>query len=355
MEAIATQKRAECTHDEIIAIKVLFEEGRSQRYIASKIQKSQSTVARTLRRLQLNNEGSTVANTRTGRPSKLDDRAQRRLVRKVKENPFQTLEELSTPSKSGTQLHKTTTRRVLKNNGIRSFKPIQKPYLSAIHQKKRLQWAKDLHNSMLHTQHGNCPTIYTDESSFEVGKDYSSSYCKRGINEGMLPQHLKPSFKSGRSTLSVWGAISYQHKGPLFVIPKGQRMNGEFYRNNVLGPIGVPFYQKHVEESGAAVWQQDSAPCHTAKATKDYMESKGLHIMDWPPQSPDLNPIENIWGIMKQNISKRRHKVTTLPQMEQAVKEEWDNITQEEIQKVIDSMGERVDKLISVKGASLHY
>jgi len=50
-------------------------------------------------------------------------------------------------------------------------------------------------------------------------------------------------------------------------------------------------------------FQHDNAPCHKAKSVIDYMSSKDLNPISWPPYSPDLNPIENIWAVLKQKLS----------------------------------------------------
>lgn len=61
----------------------------------------------------------------------------------------------------------------------------------------------------------------------------------------------------------------------------------------------------------AAIWyqnsqdwtfMQDNAPCHKSKTTMRWFQEKGLKVMDWPPNSPDLNPIENMWGVLKQKL-----------------------------------------------------
>ncbi len=56
------------------------------------------------------------------------------------------------------------------------------------------------------------------------------------------------------------------------------------------------------------IFQQDLAPAHTAKSTKSWLNDHGVSVLDWPANSPDLNPIENIWGIVKRKMRNKRPK-----------------------------------------------
>ncbi len=63
------------------------------------------------------------------------------------------------------------------------------------------------------------------------------------------------------------------------------------------------------------IFQQDLAPAYTAKSTKSWLNIHGVGVLDWPANSPDLNPIENLWGIVKRKMkNKRLHTTSAVPQ-----------------------------------------
>ncbi len=73
------------------------------------------------------------------------------------------------------------------------------------------------------------------------------------------------------------------------------------------------------------VFQHDDDPKHTAKATKERLKKKYIKVLEWPSQSPDLNPIENLWRELKVRVAKRQ----TQNYLERICKEEWDKIPPE--------------------------
>lgn len=347
--------RKEWNRTDIVAIKALCEAGHSRRQVASQLSIPESTVGRISRKVKLDPELHFIDKKRPGGPKKVTAANERRLVRHVRQNPFSTVNELTSPSKSGHALHRSTISRILQKQGIHSCKPRVKPFLDSKQAKNRLNWARQMHKMEVGKLSNLRTIIFTDESTFEVGEDSSAPRVLRKEGEAYLPQHLKPSFKSGRTSVSVWGAISYDCKGPLVFLPKGERLTAAGYITGILNQQGLQFYEEVTEKHGFAVWQQDGAPCHTAKSVMQWMRDTGVEVLPWPAQSPDLNPIENVWAIMKARISKRKHRITTVEALEAALKAEWDQLSLEDIQPIVGSMEERIKSAITQQGKSLKY
>ena len=99
----------------------------------------------------------------------------------------------------------------------------------------------------------------------------------------------------------------------------------------------------------------DGAKWYITPKVISYYESHGVVRMPWPTQSPDLNPIENIWRIMKLRISKRRHRIRSIQEMERVLLEEWDKITPADYRRCISSMPKRIDLICKNKGSSIKY
>ncbi len=94
--------------------------------------------------------------------------------------------------------------------------------------------------------------------------------------------------------------------------------------------------------------QQDFAPAHTAKGTKSRFNDQGVTVLNWPANSPDLNPIDNLWGIVKRKM--RDTRPNNADDQKVAIKATWAFITPEQCHRLIDSMPRWIDAAIQAKG-----
>ena len=103
------------------------------------------------------------------------------------------------------------------------------------------------------------------------------------------------------------------------------------------------------------VFQQDNAPCHCSKRSRDVMENLNINVMNWPPQSPDLNPIENLWAIVKCKLKK--YKMSKKSEIIFNFMQIWnhDEDIREICKKLVESMPRRVQAVLDAKGSHTKY
>ncbi len=101
------------------------------------------------------------------------------------------------------------------------------------------------------------------------------------------------------------------------------------------------------------IFQQDLAPAHSAKATSTWFKDHGIPVLNWPANSPDLNPIENLWVIVKRKM--RYARPNNAEELKATIRATWALITPEQCHRLIDSMPRRIAAVIQAKGAPTKY
>ncbi len=99
------------------------------------------------------------------------------------------------------------------------------------------------------------------------------------------------------------------------------------------------------------IFQQDLAPAHSAKATSTWFKDHGIPVLNWPANSPDLNPIENLWGIVKRKM--RYARPNNADELKATIRATWALITPKQCHRLINSMPRRIAPVIQAKGAPL--
>ena len=98
------------------------------------------------------------------------------------------------------------------------------------------------------------------------------------------------------------------------------------------------------------IYQQDNATPRSANSTKDFLRRHFYHVMEWPAQSRDLSPIESVWGRMTWRIFEGNRQYATLNELETAVVDCWSQISQEILEKLADSVKDRVLEVLKKNG-----
>ena len=145
-----------------------------------------------------------------------------------------------------------------------------------------------------------------------------------------------------------WGCFSWVGPGP--IVPLEGSVTGTVYRD-ILATYAIPTLKLHARRVRKKfLFQEDNAPVHTSKIARDFLKEQKVEILSWPPQSPDLNPIEEIWSFVESGLRKRNPQPSNIRELEVMVTEEWEAISKEFFRKLICSMPGRIQAVIQVNG-----
>ncbi len=337
-------KSKELTEVQRNTIKVLSEEGYSVRMIAERTGTPKSTVQDTLKRLERN--GTLKSLPRSGRPKATNSRLDRRIVQMAENssdpNAIDIAERLAETSIA--QISSQTIRNRLHDNDMYGRVKASKPLLTKKHMARRLEFARKYQNWTISDWK---KVLWSDETKISLHGSDGKRYTWRKATERLKPKHVKRTIKYDKSIM-VWGCFSWNGVGELNIID-GTMTSAVYVR--ILKDSMQPSARRLFDES--YIFQQDNDPKHTAKNTREWMEREQIEILDWPPQSPDLNPIENLWWHVKQEISKL--KLGKLDELHDGLKRAWESISNERCRKLIESMPRRIDQVIKNNGSWTKY
>lgn len=147
----------------------------------------------------------------------------------------------------------------------------------------------------------------------------------------------------------IWGAFSFNGKMELQVVQGRQTATGYvdmLQRASLLteGLCGNDW-----------VFQQDNATIHNARLTKDFFQENNVALLDQPVCSPDLDPIENIWGWVAREVYKNGRQFQTVDAFREAIFTTWSNVPSSILGTVASSMPKRVFEVINKNGGATHY
>ena len=320
--------------------------------IAKKMGRDPTTIWRFIGKYK--KTGKTENLPRSGRPPVFNNDEKSALVNEITQNRHKLLHEVI--NTLGLNCSITTAKRTLYDAGIHSHVAAKKPFVSEKQASACISWCEKYKEKPPNYWK---QVIFSGESSVEIGKQSRQIRIWRGVGERFNAECFAPTFKSGRKSVMVWACFAGGIKGPLIFCDENNegnvRINSKTYIT-ILSSYLVPFQHTVCELTGRnAIFQQDNVSIHTAKITREWFKTNKIVIIDWPANSPDLNPIENIWRQLKDNIQNKKDFPRNINDLKVAIKEEWENLDTSVFEEVVASMPRRIDAVLKEKGGPTKY
>ena len=306
---------------------------------------SKSSVARIIDKW--NKTKSVANNPRSGRPRITTVRQDRILTRLCKNDPRLSSVQLNGIMAKSYQMQcsVSTTKRRLRSQNLFGRRSAKKPLISLKNRIARIKFAKEHLNW---TVKDWSKILWTDESKFMMFGTDGIKFIRRPKGKRYDPKYQLPTVKHGGGNVMVWGCFSRDMVSPIYHI---DGIMDQVVYLDIIKKVMLP----HAKQKMPRGWilQQDNDPKHRATSVKNFFGRSKIRVMEWPSQSPDLNPIEHLWEHVDCNLQKIKPKNKT--ELFQNIKKCWSKIPIDVLIKLVDSMPARCKAVIDSKGYPTKY
>ena len=155
-------------------------------------------------------------------------------------------------------------------------------------------------------------------------------------------EHFKRNTKFGKLNLMVFGVITYKGVGQIEGVDV--KLDGKKYKRLLEDAI-YGSCDKYDLNPQKIVFVQDNEPCHKAKMVMEWFGYNRINVLDWPPQSPDMNIIENVWGVLNNKVLLRYGEIKSETDLWRVIQEEWYKIDLSYIQHLYRGYTSRLEEL----------
>ncbi len=318
----------------------LHKKGEGYKKISKALLISQNTVAKVVQTFKKDGT-ATISQRRPGRPRKLTPRQERLLMRRVEENRHASSLQLSkeVESQTGVTISRDTIRRTLQRNGMHGCHPRNKALLKPRHKKARLDFARahadkdeDYWDSILWSDETKINVFGTDgfKTVAKVRNTKKNAWC---LQWNMV---VAVSLCGAAWVLLVSGELHFIDG----------IINSQMWIEEKMLPSLHAFGRR-------ALFQHDNDPKHTSKATVGFLKKNRVKVIQWPSMSPDLNPIEHLWGILKRQVE--HHSPSSIQSLKEVILEEWKKIDLAKCRQLVHSMPRRLGAVIKNHGGHTKY
>ena len=251
----------------------------------------------------------------------------------------------------GYSISYSATRKLIKELGFRCRIKYLTAAIDKTLMKKRYDWPKKHSDWSVEDWK---KVIFSDETKLNLwgsdGAEYT--YILRG--EKLRPFNFKSRKQGGGGSIMIWGCMTAL--GPGYACRLLEKtMNSSLYQH-ILQTSYFDTLRYYGLGHTDVVFQQDGAKCHTSDSTINWMNSNGIrYINNWPPCSPDLNPIEHLWHHVKKRLDGYPLKPKNVEELWQRFDYEWNRFTKEDMNKYYTNYHKRIEAVINARGGYTKY
>lgn len=228
---------------------------------------------------------------KSGRPKVLSAEQENDVVERITENPFLTAAGFAREF----GVSDNVISNIFRDHGLKCHTAATTLRLTPEHRINRIAFCQKMLEEW--DQNRLESIIFSDEKTFCTDVSWRSKVY-RPYDTRYEPEYLKVSDQSGRITNNYWGAIGIGGLATPLVRIVG-RFSSHRYINTILRPHVIPMMNDFEDEGRPRIFMQDNSPVHTSAEVMALFSRQRFTVMEWPPKSPDLNPIENVWSKME--------------------------------------------------------
>jgi transposase len=281
-----------------------------------------------------------------GRPTKLSLETKHACIRAITSGGYKSPNAITTMLSKDLDIkvNSRTVRRALNEGGLKAAEKEKKPRLSEANIKAWLDFALT-HKDWTIADWKRI--IWSDETKINrFCSDGRCWYWKRD-EESMNSRHVKQTVKYGGGSLMVWGCMTTE--GPGYLCQIDGNMDQYLYKNILEDELWNTIEYYNLDPNGI-IFQQDNDSKHTAKSIKEWFAEQPFKILNWPAQSPDLNPMEHLWAHLKRSLNTYNTPPSGMLELWDRIEAKWNTIDKDICLNLIESLPKRIKAVIKAKG-----